>query len=168
MGDRRVTPTLPFVNVRVDFADPITLHRGHVHRPSFVKAYICLFVCISTNDVCIELVLDLFTDFLAAFRRFIARLGKSQVGFFDNDSTVCGATNELKELYDFLDSKATQDTISKTASDQRICWNVMPAQAHHLGGIWNSAFNSAKTLLEETPLHSASHCRTILHYSDRS
>ena len=40
----RVTPDLVFDNVGVDYAGPVHVKYGYTHKPTVVKAYICVFV----------------------------------------------------------------------------------------------------------------------------
>ena len=97
MGDlpkARVNPSgFPFESAGVDYAGPIRLkegkRRGKVRE---TKAYIAVFVCLSTKAVHLELVTDLTTEtFLAAFRRFTARRGLCKTIYFDNGTNFAGA-----------------------------------------------------------------------------
>ena len=68
-----------------------------------VKGYVCLFICLSTRAVHLELVMDLSTNaFLAAFRRFTARRGCPGDLYSDNGSNYVGADRELRQIYDLL------------------------------------------------------------------
>ena len=54
-------------------AGPIVVRRGHTCEPIFDKAYIGVFVCLTTKAVHLELISDLSTAaFLVAFRQFVA------------------------------------------------------------------------------------------------
>ncbi len=55
----RVTPGPPFIDTGVDYAGPVTLKLGHVRKPAYVKAYICIFVSFTVKAVHLELVTDL-------------------------------------------------------------------------------------------------------------
>ena len=73
----RVTPGSVFTRVGVDYAGPFQIKYGYVKKPTILKAYICLFVCLA---VYLELVSDLTTEaFIAALRRFTARRGHPQL-----------------------------------------------------------------------------------------
>lgn len=73
----RVTPGHVFDVVGTDFAGPITINQGNPRKPRRIKAYICVFVCMSTKAIHLEAVMGLSTDdFMACLRRFIARRGK--------------------------------------------------------------------------------------------
>ena len=70
----RGTPAPPFSSTGADFAGPFTLRKGYTRKPTYIPSYVCLFVCLTTRAVHLELVLDLTTEaFLAALRCFIAR-----------------------------------------------------------------------------------------------
>ena len=110
-----------FEHVGVDFAGPILLKCGYVRKPTIVKAYICVFVCLSVKALHLEVVSDLTTEaFLAALRRFIARCGKPASIWSDNGTNFVGAARELKELNDFMEIQRTQGTVSRFCSTQNI------------------------------------------------
>ena len=72
----RVTPSSVFERVGLDYTGPLQIKYGPARKPTVVKAYICLFVCLSVKAVHLKLVSDLMTEaFVAALRRFIARRG---------------------------------------------------------------------------------------------
>ena len=79
MGDlpgHRISPAWPFDYTGVDFAGPFDVKRGHTRKPVLVKAYACLFVCMSTKIVHIDCIEDLSTaSFMLCFERFINRRG---------------------------------------------------------------------------------------------
>ena len=51
----RITPSLPFTKTGTDFAGPLLLKKGHTRKPVIVKGYVCLFICLSTRAVHLEL-----------------------------------------------------------------------------------------------------------------
>ena len=112
MGDLpsvRVKSSPPFSTTGVDFAGPITLRRGHTRKPTYVKAYVCVFVCLTTKAVHLELVSDLSTEaFLAALRRFVARRGCPYKILSDNGTNFVGANHELQKLYHHLETKVRE------------------------------------------------------------
>lgn len=52
----RITPGCIFEKVSVDYTGPVYVKVGKVRKPTFVKAYICLFVSLSVKAVHLELV----------------------------------------------------------------------------------------------------------------
>ena len=141
----RVTPDLIFEDVGVDYAGPVMIKHGYVHKPTLVKAYICIFVSLTVKAAHIELVSDLTTDaFLSTLRRFIARRGKPKLIWSDHGTNFVGANNELKTLTEFLESQKTQKTISQFCTSQRIEWKFIPEKSPHFGGLWESCVKSTK------------------------
>ena len=141
----RVTTTPAFDSTGLDYAGPFTLKRGHTRKPSYIKAYLCLFICLSTKAIHIEVVSDLTTaSFIAALKRFVARRGCPHVIFSDNGSNFVGAKNQLKELYAFLKQEDTNSDIHQHLLQRRITWNNIPERAPHFGGLWESAVKRMK------------------------
>ncbi|CAK1596495.1 unnamed protein product [Parnassius mnemosyne] len=98
----RVTPTRPFKCSGVDYAGPIQLRvsKGRGHRS--YKGYICLFVCMATRAIHLEVVSDLTSEgFLQAFKRFVARRGHCQEIWSDNGTNFVGASKELAHLFTY-------------------------------------------------------------------
>ena len=102
---QRVEISKPFSITGLDYAGPIIL-RDRKGRPyKTYKAYICLFICMVTKCIHVELVTDLTCDaFIATFRRFAARRGTPNHLYSDNGSNFIGAQSELKKLYKFLEN----------------------------------------------------------------
>ena len=141
----RLAPGVVFKRVGVDYAGPLLIKAGSLRKPTYVKAYVCVFVSLSAKAVHLELVSDLTSEaFLAAFRRFVARRGKPSIMWSDNGSNFVGAARELKELYQLLREPNTQQTIADFCSSQSIHWKFIPERAPHFGGLWEAAVKSMK------------------------
>ena len=107
----------PFERSGVDYAGPFQIKYGHVRKPTIIKSYICLFVCLTVKAVHLEVVSDLTTEaFIAALRRFVARRGCPALIWSDHGSNFVGAKSELKELQSFLTDCTTQDVVSNFCS----------------------------------------------------
>jgi len=64
----RLNEVKPFGKSGVDFAGPFEVKAAMLRKIKVTKAYICIFVCLVTTAVHIELVSDLSTPmFIAAF-----------------------------------------------------------------------------------------------------
>ena len=145
----RLTPDSVFDRVGLDYAGPFILKYGSIRKPTFVKAYICLFVSLSIKAVHLELASDLTTDtFIAAFRRFIARRGKPSLIWSDHGTNFLGAAHELKEFISFFQNQKTQAVISEFCAMQNIMWRFIPESTPHFGGLWEAAVKSVKTHLK--------------------
>ncbi|XP_045466602.1 uncharacterized protein LOC123675299 [Harmonia axyridis] len=141
----RVTPSRPFSKCGVDYAGPIMIKEGTLRRSKLVKAYISIFVCLSTRAVHIELVKDLTTDsFLNALKRLISRRGKPTEIFSDNGSNFVGANNHFIELHNLLKTKSHKDKIENLLASDGIKWSFIPSRSPHMGGIWEAAVKSTK------------------------
>ena len=106
----RIVPAHPgtvFATIGIDYAGPVKMKYGPIRKPTISKAYVCVFVSMSVKAVHIELVSELTTEaFLASLRRFIARRGKPRVVWSDHGTNFVGASQELKELTEFLQEKS--------------------------------------------------------------
>ncbi|XP_077258485.1 uncharacterized protein LOC143895318 [Temnothorax americanus] len=145
----RVTPSRPFSNCGVDYAGPLIVREGKRRNARNSKAYVCVFVCLATKAVHLEVVSDLTTEaFLAAFKRFISRRGSPSSMHSDNGTNFKGASRQLSELYEFYRSDKNQDKIKQFCCDLRISWQFIPPGAPHFGGLWEAAVKSAKYHLQ--------------------
>ena len=150
LPEARITPSPPFTKTGTDFAGPLLLKKGHTRKPVIVKGYVCLFICLSTRAVHLELVMDLSTDaFLAAFRRFTARRGCPGDLYSDNGSNYIGADRELRQIYDLLSNKDSSDTLCRYFNNSRVKWHFIPGRAPHFGGLWESAIKAAKSFIRK-------------------
>ncbi len=143
----RVTPAPPFTHVGIDFAGPFYVKRGHTRKYTKLKVYVCLFLCFSTKSTHLELVSDLTTDaFIAALTRFVSRRGSPTTIWTDNGTNFVGASRELKDLYNLLQSKQTQDSVHHFAASRSITWNFSPSRSPHFGGLWETGVKQMKIL----------------------
>lgn len=150
----RVTVSRPFLRTGVDYFGPLYVRPGP--RRPVVKAYVAIFICMTTKAVHMELVSDLSTDrFLQALRRFISRRGRCTDIFSDNGTNFVGARNKLQELLRILKDSSHHETVSSELAKEGIQWHFNPPSAPHFGGLWEAAVRSAKNhlikVLGETP-----------------
>ena len=153
MGDlpaQRLTPVRAFLHTGMDFAGPFTIKMGHVRRPTKLEAHICIFVCLTYKAVHLEVVSSQTTQaFQACLQRFVSRRNCPQHLYSDNGPNFTGAKNELKKLYSWLRSEATNDSIQHyLLSHHGITWHNSPPASPHFGGLWESAVRSMKKHLK--------------------
>ena len=147
----RATPAPAFQTTGVDFAGPFNLRRGHVRKPTIITGYACIFVCLVTRAIHLEVVLDLTTEaFLSALRCFVARRGVPATIRSDNGSNFVGAHRVLDAAYKSLISQDPDESLIQYLTSQRIEWLHTPARSPHFGGIWEAGVKQMKTLLFKT------------------
>ena len=143
----RVTPGHVFSQVGVDYAGPLHLKIGSIRKPTIVKGYICIFVCLSVKAVHIDVVTDLTTEaFITCLRRFVSRRGTPSLIMSDNGTNFVGANSELRALYKLLEDQ--QNCLADFCSSQRITWKFIPERSPHFGGLWEASVKTAKSHLK--------------------
>ena len=147
---QRVTASPPFTHCGMDFAGPFTIKLGRVRRPVEVEAHICVFICMATKAVHLEVVSDASTPaFEAALQRFVARRGCPQHLYSDNGGNFTGARNRLTKLYSFLKDQRNDENIQHfLATHHNITWHNIPPFSPHMGGLWEAAVKGMKTHLK--------------------
>lgn len=136
-----------FSHTGCDYAGPlmITSVRGRGQKSR--KAYLCLFTCMTTRALHLEVASDLSTaSFLSALNRFLSRRGPIECLYTDNATNFVGAKSYLSELYQFL-SQEYHPYWEKVLSDHKITMKTIPCRAPHFGGCWESEVKSVKTHL---------------------
>ncbi|XP_037929718.1 uncharacterized protein LOC119664260, partial [Teleopsis dalmanni] len=143
----RVQPGRPFLTTGVDFCGPFWIHyRIRGKKPH--KVYIAVYCCFTTKAVHLEVVSDLTTDaFIGSLKRFIARRGHCKNLFCDNATNFVGASNQLLELADSIQTSKAQEKIINECNERGITFKFIPPRAPHFGGLWEAAVKSAKHLL---------------------
>ncbi|XP_030767500.1 uncharacterized protein LOC115891216 [Sitophilus oryzae] len=158
MGDLpevRVNTFGVFENVGTDYGGPFYIKNKKGRGATTSKAYLCLFICMSTKAVHLELVSDLTSEcFIAALNRFTSRRGKPKNIYSDNGLNYVGANRELSQVYNFLNENAAY--LGNKLADENIFWHFIPANSPTFGGLWEAGIKSAKhhikRVIGNTPL----------------
>ena len=142
----RINASPPFTHCGMDFAGPFTIKLGRIRKPVLVEAHICVFVCMATKAVHLEVVSDATTPaFEAALQRFISRRGCPQHLYSDNGGNFVGARNKLTKLYEVLNSqKSDEDIRHFLSTHHQIQWHNIPPYSPHMGGLWEAAVKQMK------------------------
>lgn len=142
LPDYRVTPSRTFQRTGVDYAGPIQVLHKAGRGQRLYKAYIAIFVCLSTRAIHLELVGDYTSAvFLAALRRFTIRRGTPSTLYSDNGTNFRGTEREL--VNSFHNLIRNHEIIAHLANDG-ITWRFIPPAAPHFGGIWEAGVKSVK------------------------
>ncbi|XP_026462699.1 uncharacterized protein LOC113365338 [Ctenocephalides felis] len=151
MGDLpvpRITASRAFLNVGVDYAGPFNISMSRHRGARTYKAYICLFICLATKAIHLELASDLTSDtFLDCLKRFLARRGPIKCIYSDCGTNFIGAKNTLDSLFLLLNSEEYKKRFNELLVLHDIEWKFNPPFAPHFGGIWEANIKSVKTHL---------------------
>ena len=144
MGDlpafRVGEPAPVFARVGVDFFGPLMVKKQRKRE----KRYGCLFTCLSTRAVHIELAHSLDTDsFIMAMRRMMARRGNVSLVCSDNGTNFRAGERELRQAL----QQWNQTKIADTLSQEGVEWRFNPPGAPHFGGVFERLVRSAKRAL---------------------
>jgi len=136
MGDLppvRTRQLPPFYATGVDYTGPITTKRGNPRKLTLVKSYICIFICMATHAIHIELSEDLSTEsFLLAFERFTNPRGTPHDVYSDNFAGASKLLSSEQQLpFDHLDLMAKTSNLQTTRD---FIWHFSPAMSPHFGG----------------------------------
>ena len=130
----------PFTHTGVDYFGPIEVK--FLRRT--LKRWCCLFTCLTTRAVHIEVAQSLDTEScLAAVTRFIARRGYPSTIISDNGTNFVGAAKELKAFMDEWDKAKIEIDLAQ----KKIVWKFNPPGAPHFGGIWERLVQSCKKVM---------------------
>ena len=137
-------PLRAFERVGVDYGGPYMTKQGRGKVK--VKRYLCLFTCLTTCAVHLEMSYSLDSDsFINAFTRMTSRRGTPTYVISDNGTNFVGAERELQELVQALD----QDRIAhETTRQYCIEWKFNPPSTPHFGGIFEAMIKSAKKAIK--------------------
>ena len=138
---RLVPEKPPFSYVGVDYFGPLQVKQGR----SRVKRYGCLFTCLTTRAVHIEIAHSLDTDsMINALRRFISVRGYPEQIRSDQGSNFIKADKELKEAIE----EWNEHKINNFCRQKKIEWIFNPPSASHMGGAWERMIRSVRQILK--------------------
>ena len=141
----RTSVAPPFSRTGIDFAGPLTLREGSTRKPVLYLAYICVFICVVTRAMHLEVCRSMDTqEFVATFRKFCNQRGTPAEIFIDNGSNLVGAANEIKDIRKLIHS--SKQSLSHLVAEQEVQWHLNPPRAPHFGGLWEAGVKSMKQL----------------------
>lgn len=131
----------PFTFVGVDFFGPLLVKTSQ--EPA--KRYGCLFTCLTTRAVHIEVTHSLTSSsFIAAFQRFTSRRGVLEKVYSDNGTNLVSGDRELQSSIRLWN----KGQLSKYMSQHEIDWHHNPPYASHMGGTWERLIRSTRKILK--------------------
>lgn len=127
----RVTPVdKPFFNTAVDYTGHILIKMSNGRGVKTQKAYIAIFVCMSTKAIHVEAVSDMTAEaFVAAFRRLVARRGIIRNFYSDNGTNFVRSNKILLENLDAINEEEYNKVICDEFSKNNTKWFFSPARS---------------------------------------
>ena len=130
----------PFFHSGVDLFGPLLVKQGR----SVIKRYGCLFCCMTTRAIHLEVVFSLSTDsFICALRRFVSRRGNIGHVYSDNGTNFVGANKILRREIE----KWNQNHIAAFLQQRDVDWHFNTPSASHFGGAWERLVRSVRRVL---------------------
>lgn len=143
----RMRMTYAWASCALDFGGPFVTKESNLRKSTRHKTYICVFVCLTSRAIHIEMVTDLTCDaFLAAYHRFTARRSVPNVIYSDRGTNFTSANTVLKECRDFL--LKNHDTIFSAASAMGTQWKLHPPFGPNFNACAENGIKSCKALLK--------------------
>lgn len=149
-ANRINTVEKPFSNTALDYAGYIYIKlaggRGHKSQ----RAYIAIFVCMSTKAMHLEAVTNLTAAaFIAAFRRFLARRGAVRNLYSDNGTNFVSANKILAENLELEQDEYNSEVCNELIKNETK-WHFSPPGAPHFNGLAEAAVKTVKLHLLKT------------------
>ena len=139
--ERLIPDKPPFTYVGVDYFGPLYVKSGRKH----LKRYGCLFTCLCTRAVHVEIAHSLNTDsFMGALQRFVSRRGQPEKIVSDNGTNLTAGERELRDSI----TSWNQKHIAKDLLQKGIAWHFNPPYASHMGGVWERLVGLFKRALK--------------------
>ncbi|XP_055623401.1 uncharacterized protein LOC129766828 [Toxorhynchites rutilus septentrionalis] len=132
--------TRPFTYVGIDLFGPLLVKVGR----STEKRWICLFTCLTTRAVHVEVAYNLSTSScVKCIRRFVGRRGAPAEIYTDNGTNFQGAENLLRKQIN-----AIHNELASTFTNTDTKWMFIPPGAPHMGGAWERKARSIKSAMQ--------------------
>ena len=139
----RVSVAAPFMNTGIDYFGPLYIKA----KDDTQKVWVCLYTCLVTRAVHLELMQDMSTQhFLLGFRRFIARHGKPNKVLSDNASHFKLAAETVDKLWTNILQE--NDVVSYVANEN-IQWKFIVELAPWMGGFYERLVGLVKRSLRK-------------------
>ena len=135
-----------FANTALDLFGPFEIKLG---RKTIKEAWCCIFTCMTSRAVHLELCMDKSTDtFLMAFRRFVCLRGHPKLVWSDRGTNFVGSQRYLQEMVQKWDIPKIKSNFAEFDTSFEWCWNV--PKASHMNGVVESLINSVRRALESS------------------
>ncbi|KHJ93252.1 integrase core domain protein [Oesophagostomum dentatum] len=138
----RVTATKPFGNTACDFIGPFDSKSGET-------MFICLYTCLTTRAVHLELVENLSAGaFLNSFIRFCSRRGVPNMMCSDCGTNFKSASKLIDLMFE--NDEVSGNSLMGYCAIKGIKWIFNPPASPWMGGVWERLVGSVKKCLRKS------------------
>ena len=139
----RVSTSAPFTYAGVDYFGPLFTKK----RTETQKVWVCLYTCLVTRAIHLELMYDMTTQqFLLGFRRFIACHGKPNRIISDNAAQFKLASETINKVWRQI---LTEEDIVSYSANENIQWVFTVELAPWMGGFYERLVGIVKRSLRK-------------------
>ncbi|GBO28884.1 hypothetical protein AVEN_13783-1 [Araneus ventricosus] len=139
----RITPDKVFSSTGKDLCGPFLIKNKYQRKGPEIKVYVCIFICLVTKAIHLEIISDLTSQSLiATLKRFISRRGKCHKIFSDNGSNMVGANRALRNLNKLVRDR--NESLYAFFAEENIEWPFIPPRSPNWGGLWEANIKAFK------------------------
>lgn len=139
----RITPDKVFNSTGIDLCGPFLIKNKNQRKGPEIKVYVCIFICLVTKAVHLELISDLTSQALiATLKRFASRRGKCHRIYSDNGTNMVGANRELNSLFKIVRNQ--DESLFAFFAEEKIEWSFIPPRSPNWGGLWEANIKAFK------------------------
>ncbi|GBM69341.1 hypothetical protein AVEN_155764-1 [Araneus ventricosus] len=139
----RITPDKVFSSIGIDLCGPFLIKNKYQRKGPEIKVYVCIFNCLVTKAIHLEIISDLTSQSLiATLKRFISRRGKCHKIFSDNGSNMVGANRALRDLNKLVRDR--NESLYAFFAEENIEWSFIPPRSPNWGGLWEANIKAFK------------------------
>ena len=140
----RVTESVPFKRTGIDYFGPLYIKT----RQGQQKVWICLFTCLVTRGIHLEVTTDMSTEqLLLCLRRFIAIRGTPVGIISDNASQFKAASDMMKQVWQ---GTVKNEDIQSYVTTKKIKWRFITEMAPWMGGFYERLIEIVKRSLRKS------------------
>ena len=140
---QRVRESTPFSYCGIDYFGPLYVKETTGSQ----KVWVCLFTCLVTRAIHLELMMDLSTKmFLHGLRKFVARHGSPHEIISDNASHFNLAKDTVERLWDQV---LTEPDVISYSTNGKIKWTFIVELAPWMGGFYERLIGLVKRSLRK-------------------
>ncbi|MEW8544134.1 MAG: hypothetical protein AB2693_11425, partial [Candidatus Thiodiazotropha sp.] len=140
---KRVSQSAPFSYSGVDYFGPLYIKT----KTETKKVWICLYTCLVTRAIHLELMSDMSTEqFLLGFRRFLARHGMPEEIISDNASQFKLASDAIDKIWRQI---LLEEDVLTYSANENIKWRYIIELAPWMGGYYERLIGLVKRSLRK-------------------